>query len=73
MSGMLMSISTTSGRSASGHLERLAAGVGRADDLDVALEAEQLREVVARLGDVVDDEDLDRVCHVGLSAFVVRL
>ena len=58
---------------ASGHLERLAAGVGRADDLDVALEPEELREVVARLGDVVDDEDLDRVCHVGLSAFVVRL
>ncbi len=57
---------------APGHLERLPTGVGGPDHLDVALEPEELREVVARLGDVVDDEDLDRICHVWRSAFAAR-
>ena len=30
-----------------------------AGDLHVGLEADQLREVLARVGDVVDDEDAD--------------
>ena len=55
MSGMLMSIRTTSGVSELGHLDGLGAGRRGADDLDVALEAEQLREVIAGLRDVVDD------------------
>ena len=48
-------------------LDRLGAGRGRADDVDVALEAEELREVVARLGDIVDDQDTDLVGHLGLG------
>ena len=64
MSGMLMSIRTTSGVSGDGELERLGAGRRRADHVDVALEAEQLREVVAGLRDVVDDEDADLVGHL---------
>ena len=46
------------------HLEGFAPGRRRPDDLDVRLEAEQLREVIAGLRDVVDDEDADLVCHV---------
>ena len=34
-------------------------GAGAARHVDLLLEAQQLRQVVARLGDVVDDEDLD--------------
>jgi hypothetical protein len=52
-----------------GELERLDAGGGRTDHVDVALETEQLREVVAGLRDVVDDEDSDAVCHLLPSAF----
>src|SRR6185436_20473426 len=44
-------------------LERLGARRGGAHDVDVALEAEQLREVVAGLRDVVDDQDADLVGH----------
>ena len=66
MSGMLMSIRTTSGRELGGHLEGFAPGRGGADHVDVALEAEQLREVIAGLGDVVDDEDADLVGHLAL-------
>ena len=64
MSGMLMSMRTTSGSSLGRHLDGLAPGRRRPDDLDVRLEAEQLREVIAGLRDVVDDEDADLVCHV---------
>ena len=66
MSGMLMSISTTSGLESGGHLQGLATGRGGADHVDVALEAEQLRQVIAGLGDVVDDEDTDLVGHLAL-------
>ena len=38
-------------------------GRRRPHDLDVRLEAEKLREVIAGLGDVVDDQDADLVCH----------
>ena len=64
MSGMLMSMRTTSGLSEVASLQRLGPGRGRADDVDVPLEAEQLREVVARLRDVVDDQDTDLVGHL---------
>ena len=67
MPGMLMSMRTTSGGSSRRQLERLRAGGGAADDLDVGLEAEQLGEVLARLGDVVDDHDADRLSHVHRS------
>ncbi len=43
--------------------DRFRAGRRRADHIDVALEAKQLREVIAGLRDVVDDEDADLVCH----------
>ena len=49
-----------------GELEGFDAGRGRTHDVDVALEAEELREVVARLRDVVDDQDTDLVGHLGL-------
>ena len=51
-----------------GHLQRLGAGRGRPDHLDVLLEPEKLRQVVARLQDVVHDQDADLVAHrpVGL-------
>jgi hypothetical protein len=50
-------------RLTAGELQRLCARSSAADDLDVRLEAEQLRDVVARFGDVVDDDDLDLVSH----------
>ena len=49
-----------------GHLERFAPGRGRADHVDVTFEAEELRQVIAGLGDVVDDEDADLVGHLAL-------
>ena len=56
------------GRQRAGQADRLAAGRRGADHVDVALEAKQLREVVARLRDVVDDQDADLVGHqVGLA------
>ena len=64
MSGMLMSMRTMSGVEPGRHLEGLTTRRGSPDDLDVALEAKQLREVIAGLRDVVDDEDADLVCHV---------
>ena len=58
-SGIRMSISTTSGRSARAMLDRLAA-VGRlADDLDVGLGVEDHPEAVAHQGLVVGDQDAD--------------
>ena len=45
------------------HLDRLGATGGSPDDLDVALEAEQLRQVIPGLRDVVDDQDLDAIGH----------
>ena len=63
MPGMLMSISTTSGVRLAGQLDGFRPGCGRPDDLEIALEAEQLGEVVAGLRDVVDDEDADLVWH----------
>src|SRR6185369_1254499 len=45
------------------HLDRLGAAPGCPDDLDVALEAEELREVIPGLRDVVDDQDLDAIGH----------
>ena len=45
------------------HLERLFARGGRAHDLDVGLEGQQLGEMLARLGDVVDDDDPDLLGH----------
>ena len=50
------------------HLERLRAGRGGTDDLDVLLEAEQLRQVIAGLRDVVDDQDADLVTHAMAGA-----
>ena len=41
----------------------LLTAVGGRDDRHVGLEADQLREVLARLRDVVDDEDADRFSH----------
>ena len=41
------------------HADGLSAGRRGADHVHVALEAKQLREVVARLRDVVDDQDSD--------------
>ena len=68
ISGMLMSIRTTSGQEPGRHLQRLGAGRGRPDHLHVLLEAEKLRQVVASLRDVVHDQDADLVAHrpVGL-------
>jgi len=45
------------------HGHCFVAGRSRADHLDVRLESEQLREVVAGLGDVVHDQDADLVGH----------
>ena len=50
-------------------LERIGAGPGRADHVDVALEAKQLREVIPGLRDVVDDEDADLVWHLALRVY----
>ena len=50
----------------SGHLQGFATGRGGADHVDVAFEAQELRQVIAGLGDVVDDEDADLVGHFGL-------
>jgi hypothetical protein len=58
-----MSIRITSGRIFVACSYRLGAGRCRARHLDVRLEAQQLCEVVARLRNVVDDEDPDPVCH----------
>ena len=63
MPGMLMSMSTIAGCRRCGQLQRLRSGSGRAHHLDVALESEQLRQVVAGLLDVVDDEDCDAIGH----------
>ena len=71
MSGMLMSISTMSGLSA------IASSMARRPDsarptTSMSLsKPSSLAEVVAGLGDVVDDEDADLVSHVVCScAFV---
>ena len=40
-------------------LDRFLSAAGRASHVDLALRAEEARQVVARLGDVVDDEELD--------------
>jgi hypothetical protein len=55
------------------HRDGFRAGRGRSHHLDVALEAEELGQVVAGLRDVVHDEDADLVGHssvgpVGLTA-----
>ena len=55
-----------------GHLEGLATGRRRADHVDVALEAQELREVIAGLGDVVDDEDADLIGHLWWEVLVSR-
>jgi hypothetical protein len=44
-------------------LDRATPGFSQAHDLHVTFEAKQPRKVVAGLGDVVDDEDADLVCH----------
>ncbi len=49
-----------------GHLEGFRAGRRRADHVDVTLEAQELRQVIAGLGDVIDDEDTDLVGHLAL-------
>ena len=49
-------------------LECLRPGRGRTDHLDVALEPEELRQVIAGLRDVVHDEDTDLVGHRGKSS-----
>ena len=51
------------GREANGHFQRLCPGRRGADHFDIALEAEQLCQVVASLRDVVHDEDTDLVGH----------
>ena len=59
MPGMLMSIRTTSGVQPRGSSSASRPEAADADDLDVGLEREQLGEVLARLGDVVDDDDAE--------------
>ena len=54
-------------RQLGGELEGLRPGRGRADHFDVALEPEQLRQVIAGLRDVVHDEDTDLVSHWSVS------
>ena len=44
-----------------GYVERFGAAGSSADELHVRLEREQLGDVIARLGDVVDDEYADAV------------
>ena len=51
------------GCQSAGDLDRFGSGRRRADHLDVALETEKLGQVVACLGDVVNDEDSDPVGH----------
>jgi len=46
-------------------LDGVPARLRQTYDLDVTFEAKQPRQVIAGLGDVVDDEDADLVCHVG--------
>ena len=73
MSGMLMSIRTTSGVSSAASLSASIPEDGRTDHLDVALETEQLRQVVAGLRNVVHDEDTDLVGHlVGVFRLFLR-
>ena len=55
-----------------GHLQRLGAGCSRSDHLDVLLEPEKLRQVVARLRDVVHDQDADLVAHRPVGLGLVR-
>jgi len=47
-------------------LGRLLAGIGGPAHVNLLLEAQQLRQVVARLRDVVDDQDLDHGLPLGL-------
>ena len=54
-------------------LQGLDAGRGCTHHVDVTLEAEQLREVVARLRDVVDDQDTDLFGHLRVWLFVLDL
>ena len=70
MPGMLMSSSTTSTSLSLASVDRLGARCDAARDVDVRLEAEQLGQVVACLGDVVDDDDVYSVSH---GLFVQRL
>ena len=63
MPGMLMSMRTTSGASCDAISIASRPDAAAPDDLDVRLEPEQLGEVLAGLGDVVDDDDADLVCH----------
>ena len=46
-----------------GKRDRLRSGRDTARDVDVRLEAQQLGQVVACLGDVVDDDDVDLISH----------
>src|SRR6266513_2222843 len=48
-------------------LDAFLAVHGRADDLDVRLEREQLLEVIQGAGDVVHDQDLDWLAHLIIS------
>ena len=63
MPGMLMSSSRTSTASSVASFDRLFARPDAAGHDDVVLEAEQLGQVVAGLDDVVNDDDLDGLCH----------
>jgi hypothetical protein len=49
-----------------GHLDGFASGRRGADHLDVCLETEQLRQVIAGLRDVINDEDTDLIGHLAL-------
>ena len=55
------------GFQAPGFEDRLTPGSGLADRLDVVLTAEQKRDPRADNGVVVDDQDLDRLCHASLT------
>ena len=61
-----MSMRTTSGTSRAAISRASRPDAAAADHVDVAFEAQELRQVVAGLGDVIDDEDADLVGHFGL-------
>ena len=63
--GIRTSISTMSGSSVDGQLDRLGAVAGLADDLDVGLLAEDHLQPTAEQRVVVDDEHADRLGAAG--------
>ena len=67
MPGMLMSITTMSGRSSMALVIASSPEPASPATSISLLEAQELREVIARLRDVVDDQDLDHVMGTSLG------